>query len=110
MKITTTNGVNSVSGTIFNDDVQRIIDINDFIVDVEPSGAMILFKNSDIPGVIGEVGKVLGDSGINISDFRLGRNKDGALAVILVDSEVSDEIIKSLEDLSAAKSVCFAQI
>jgi D-3-phosphoglycerate dehydrogenase len=110
VKVTTANGVNTVSGTVFNDDVQRIIDINDFIVDVEPCGKMILFKNSDVPGVIGEVGKVLGDNQINISDFRLGRRKDGALAVILVDDEVNSDVINNLENLSAAKSVCFVQI
>jgi D-3-phosphoglycerate dehydrogenase len=71
---------------------------------------MILFTNSDIPGVIGEVGAVLGNSTINISDFRLGRGKDGALAVILVDDEISESIIKDLENLGAAKSVCFVQI
>ena len=110
VKITTVNDVNSVSGTIFNDDVQRIIEINNFIVDVEPCGKMILFTNSDVPGVIGEVGKVLGDNAINISDFRLGRAKNAALAVILVDDEVNDTIIKNLENLGAAKSVCFVQI
>ncbi len=110
IKITTENGVNILSGTIFNEDVQRIIEINNFIVDIEPSGNMILLTNSDIPGVIGEVGKVLGDNGINISDFRLGRAKDGALAVILVDDEVNEEIITKLENLEAATSVCFAKI
>ena len=110
VKITTTNGVNIVSGTIFNDDVQRIIEINNFAMDVEPHGAMILFTNSDVPGVIGEVGHVLGNNDINISDFRLGRNKDGALAVILVDDEVNDEIIKKLENLEAAHTVCFVKI
>jgi len=110
VKITTVNGVNSVSGTIFNDDVQRIIGINDFTMDVAPHGSMILFANSDIPGVIGEVGNLLGANGINISDFRLARNKNEALAVILVDDEVCEDIIKKLEDLEAAKNVCFVKI
>jgi D-3-phosphoglycerate dehydrogenase len=110
VKITTTNGVNSVSGTIFNEDVQRIIAINNFIMDIEPSGKMILVTNSDIPGVIGEVGKTLGDSSINISDFRLGRNDAGALAVILVDNEVTKETLTKLENLEAATSVCFVKI
>jgi len=110
VKITTINGVNTVSGTIFNDDVQRIIEINNFIMDVEPHGAMILFRNSDVPGVIGEVGYLLGNNDINISDFRLGRDKDSALAVILVDDEVSDDIIEKLENLEAAKSACFVKI
>jgi D-3-phosphoglycerate dehydrogenase len=108
--VTTNNGVNSVSGTIFNDDVQRIIEVNNFNMDIEPSGKMILLTNSDVPGVIGEVGKTLGDHGINIADFRLGRNDSGALAVIIVDSEIDDETMTQLENLEAATSVCFVKI
>jgi len=110
IKITTKNGVNKISGTIFDEDVQRIVDINDYIVDVVPAGKMILFKNSDVPGVIGHVGKILGDNGINIADFRLGRSDKGALAVILVDDKVSDDVLKQLENLEAAKAVYFVQI
>jgi D-3-phosphoglycerate dehydrogenase len=110
VKITTANGVNTISGTIFDEDVQRIIEINNFIVDVEPHGKMILFRNSDVPGVIGEVGKTLGDNGINISDFRLGRNDKGALAVIIVDDNINDDILDKLRNLSAAKAVSFVQI
>jgi len=110
VKITTTNAVNTVSGTIFNEDVQRIIAINDCIMDIEPSGKMILVTNSDVPGVIGSVGQILGDNNINISDFRLGRDKNEALAVILVDDEINKEILVSLENIKAAKSVCFVTI
>jgi D-3-phosphoglycerate dehydrogenase len=79
-------------------------------MDIEPKGQMILFTNSDVPGVIGSVGKILGDNGINISDFRLGRKKDEALAVIIVDNNVSKDIIAKLEALEAAKTVCFVKI
>jgi len=110
IKITTKNGVNSVSGTIFDEDVQRIIKINGNLMDVEPTGKMILLSNSDVPGVIGQVGQILGSEGINIADFRLGRSKDGALAVILVDEDVSSDILQKLENLEAARSVSYAQI
>ena len=110
VKITTSNGVNTISGTIFDEDVQRIIEINNFIVDVEPHGKMILFRNSDVPGVIGEVGKTLGDNNINISDFRLGRNDKGALAVIIVDDNVNEDILNKLKNLEAATAVSFVQI
>lgn len=110
VKITTNHGVNETSGTIFEEDVQRIIKINDNLMDIEPAGKMILLSNSDVPGVIGEVGKILGDDNINISDFRLGRSKDGALAVILVDDNVSSTTLSKLENLEAARSVAYAQI
>jgi len=60
---------------------------------------MILFKNSDVPGVIGSVGTILANNNVNISDFSLARNENKeALAVILVDNAVSD---KTLEELAA---------
>jgi D-3-phosphoglycerate dehydrogenase len=110
IKIVTETGASIVSGTIFNDDVQRIVSYNGFDLDIEPKGKMIFFRNSDVPGVIGAVGKTLGNNGINISDFRLGRNDDGALAVILVDEPISSNILEQLSNLDAAKSVSYAQI
>ena len=71
---------------------------------------MILFKNSDVPGVIGHVGKILGDNNINIADFRLGRNKKGALAVIIVDDNITEAILEELRNLDAAKAVYFVNI
>ncbi|MEA3512974.1 MAG: phosphoglycerate dehydrogenase [Campylobacterota bacterium] len=110
VKITTTNGVTTTSGTIFEEGVQRIIKINDYIMDIEPSGKMILLTNSDVPGVIGNVGNILANENINISDFRLGRSKNGALAVILVDEDVSNDTLGKLQNLEAARSVSYAQI
>jgi D-3-phosphoglycerate dehydrogenase len=110
VKLTTQNGVYSVSGTIFDEDVQRIVEINGFSLDVEPNGHMILFSNSDVPGVIGEVGKLLGDNNINIADFRLGRNSKGALAVIIVDEEVNSDILNKMAKLKAAISVSYVNI
>ncbi|MEA3289628.1 MAG: phosphoglycerate dehydrogenase [Campylobacterota bacterium] len=110
VKITTKNGVNMTCGTIFEEEVQRIVKINDYLMDIEPAGKMILLTNSDVPGVIGKVGTTLSDEGINISDFRLGRSKNGALAVILVDEDVSEDTLKKLESLEAARSVSYAQV
>lgn len=110
IKITTSNGVQTICGTVFNEDVQRIVDINNFPLDIEPKGKMIIMRNSDVPGVIGEVGSILADNNINIADFRLSRGKDGALAVILVDEKVCTDTIKKLENLEAAISVSYAEI
>lgn len=110
IKITTQNSTHSISGTIFDEDVQRIVEINNFALDVEPNGHMILFSNSDVPGVIGEVGKLLGDNNINIADFRLGRNSKGALAVIIVDEEVNSDILNKLLSLKAAISVAYVNV
>ena len=110
VKITTSNGVQTICGTVFNEDVQRIIDINNFSLDIEPKGKMIIMRNNDVPGVIGQVGSILAQNNINIADFRLSRGKDGALAVILVDEKVCSNTISKLEELEAAISVSYAEI
>jgi D-3-phosphoglycerate dehydrogenase len=110
VKITTENGVNTISGTVFDENVQRIVEINNSALDIEPKGKMIIMRNNDVPGVIGQVGSILSDANINIADFRLGRGKDGALAVILVDEKVCSDVLNKLESLEAAKSVSYAEI
>ncbi|RXJ87443.1 phosphoglycerate dehydrogenase [Arcobacter sp. CECT 8985] len=110
IKITTEKGLNTIAGTVFDEDKQRIININNFAFDIEPKGNMILLRNSDVPGVIGEVGKVLGNEGINIADFRLSRGKDVALAVILVDEKIKSNVLEKLVNLEAAISVSYAEI
>ena len=103
LKLTSENGVIEIAGTIFNDNVQRIVEINGFALDVEPKGRMILFKNTDVPGVIGDVGQILAKHNVNIADFRLGRDRSGmALAVIIVDNDVSEEVLRELDALEAS--------
>ncbi|WP_300367000.1 phosphoglycerate dehydrogenase [Hydrogenimonas sp.] len=103
LRLTTENGVVEIAGTIFNDNVQRIVEINNFALDVEPKGRMILFKNTDVPGVIGDVGQILAKHHVNIADFRLGRdNKGMALAVIIVDNDVSEDVLEELDALEAS--------
>lgn len=110
IKITTEKGVNTISGTVFDEDVQRIVEFNGFDFDVEPKGKMILLRNSDIPGFIGHIGQILGNNNINISDFRLARGKDSALAVILVDESIKSNILEQINNLEATIAVAYAEI
>ena len=72
---------------------------------------MILFRNTDTPGVIGEVGRIMAENGLNISDFRLGRDsKEQALAVVRVDGAVTKNIIDELSSLEACISVSHVSI
>ena len=107
LKLTTQNGnVIKVSGTVFGENVQRIVDIDGYDLDLEPKGHMILFKNNDEPGVIGDVGRIIAEHNINISDFRLGRdNKGQALAVVRIDTEAPPSLIDQLSSLDTCISV-----
>ncbi len=106
LRLTTQNGnVFKLSGTVLGDLAQRIVDIDGYALELEPKGNLILFKNNDEPGVIGDVGRIIAEYKINISDFRLGRNGKGhALAVVKVDETVSKELLTALEALDACIS------
>ncbi|MBE0491850.1 MAG: phosphoglycerate dehydrogenase [Sulfurospirillum sp.] len=100
VKITTEKNVTALSGTVFGEDEQRIVAIDGFKFDFKPKGKMIVFKNSDVPGVIADIATMLAKAGVNIADFRLSRGCDGiAMAVILVDEDISKKIISDLNNL-----------
>ena len=111
IKLVTQDGVFSISGTVFGDNEQRIIDIDGYQLDLEPKGTMILFRNTDVPGVIGDVGKIVASHKLNISDFRLGRDKNSqALAVVKVDGKVTKELLNELSSLETCLSVTYITI
>ena len=110
VKLTTEKDTVEISSTIFDEDVQRIVDINGFDLDIEPKGNMIIYKNTDVPGVIGQIGTTLAKHDVNIADFRLGRNNDQALAVIITDSDVGKTTLKELSELEACISVNYARL
>ncbi len=111
IKLTTAEGITTISGTIFDDNVQRIVSIDGFEIEFALKGNMVLFKNSDVPGVIGSIGSTLANNSVNIADFSLARNKDAeALAVILVDNAVNDDTLKELSNLDACLSVHYASL
>jgi len=111
VKLTTQDGTIEIAGTVFDDSVQRIIEIDDYILDVEPKGTMVFFRNTDTPGVIGSVGHIMAENGLNISDFRLGRDsKQQALAVVRVDGQVTKKVLDELGALDACISVSHATL
>ncbi|TXE81278.1 phosphoglycerate dehydrogenase [Campylobacter peloridis] len=107
IKVITDNSSLSISGTIFGENEQRIVELNGFDVDFKPKGKMIILNNNDIPGVIANVSGILAKNNVNIADFRLGRNGFGkALAVILLDTKISKAL---LEELRAVDACIFAE-
>src|SRR5436190_967223 len=76
----------------------RITRINGFRIEAIPRGFMLVMHNRDVPGVIGRVGTILGEAGINISAFHLGRRERGgeAMAVIEIDAALADKTISQL--------------
>ncbi|HLN98911.1 MAG TPA: phosphoglycerate dehydrogenase [Pyrinomonadaceae bacterium] len=94
-----------LAGTIFGVGQQsregRITEIDGFHIEATPQGHMLVMRNRDVPGVIGRVGTILGERGINISRFHLGRRERGgeAMAVIEVDTSVGHGTLSDLRAL-----------
>ncbi|HEO99608.1 MAG TPA: phosphoglycerate dehydrogenase [Epsilonproteobacteria bacterium] len=111
VKLTTQDGTITIGGTVFDGTEQRIVEIDEYILDVEPKGTMVFFRNTDTPGVIGDVGRIMASHNLNISDFRLGRDKkQQALAVVKVDGQVTKAILDELSSLEACISVSYASL
>ncbi|MFT5662128.1 MAG: D-3-phosphoglycerate dehydrogenase [Sulfurimonas sp.] len=111
IKLTTAEGTTSISATIFDDGVKRIVAIDGFDIEVALKGDMILFKNSDVPGVIGQIGTILAANNVNIADFSLARNSEAeALSVILIDNAVNDATLAELASLEACLNVSYVKI
>jgi D-3-phosphoglycerate dehydrogenase len=79
----------------------RITEIDGFHLEAIPHGHLLVMRNRDVPGVIGSVGTILGENGVNISRFHLGRHAPGgdAIAVIEVDAPLNRETLQSLRSL-----------
>ena len=79
----------SVSGTLIGiAQRERLVEVNDFVVDLEPTEHLAFFTYEDRPGMVGTVGKILGDAGVNIAGMQVSRNEKGgqALVALSVDS------------------------
>jgi len=96
-------GEQTVSGLVFANGEGRITEIGSFSIEAVPHGYMLVAKNRDVPGVIGQLGMTLGSASVNISRFYLGRQKKGgeALAVIEIDSPLDDTVLDQLRKIDA---------
>lgn len=94
----------SLSGTLFTNVDPRIVRINDFYVDAVPEGNMLFIQNDDVPGIIGQIGTILGRNKINIAGMSFGRDEKGgrAVSVLNVDSVVPKEV---LDEMRKAKNI-----
>jgi D-3-phosphoglycerate dehydrogenase len=90
----------SVCGTQFADGEPRIVRIDDYRVEAIPHGHMLVARNRDEPGVIGFIGTVLGEAGVNIAGMFNGREVIGgeALSVYNLDEPVSGDVLGRLND------------
>jgi D-3-phosphoglycerate dehydrogenase / 2-oxoglutarate reductase len=91
----------SVAGTVFSDGRPRIIQVRDIDMELELSSRMLFVRNQDRPGFIGRFGTLMGEAGLNIATFNLGRDKPGgdAICLVAIDEPASDEVLAKIRAL-----------
>jgi D-3-phosphoglycerate dehydrogenase / 2-oxoglutarate reductase len=92
-------GENVVSGTLVGPRMQpRLVEVMGFDMDIVPEKHMLLIRNEDVPGMIGKLGTVLGEHGINIGNMAVGRGEPGSRAAmaVTVDEPVPEEVLEAL--------------
>lgn len=96
--VETQKGSNLIMGSLFTKTDPRIIRINNYYVDLVPRGHMVYISNKDVPGVVGEIGTILGQNNINIAGMTFGRINPGgdAITVLNIDNAPSDEVVEKL--------------
>jgi D-3-phosphoglycerate dehydrogenase / 2-oxoglutarate reductase len=91
----------SVFGTLNSKKEPRIVQVNNFPMETVPEGDMLVLMNNDKPGVIGGIGTLMGQNGINISRMQFGRETEGgrAMSVVSVDSVIPDKVLDDVRKL-----------
>ncbi|RXR30233.1 phosphoglycerate dehydrogenase [Sphingobium fluviale] len=103
--VNTSQGARSVAGTLFGNSAARLVEMFGIGVEAELEGHMLYIVNEDTPGFIGRVGTALGEAGINIGTFNLGRRSAGGEAVLLlsVDDAIPQNVLDTICKLPGVK-------
>src|SRR3954453_22719040 len=114
IKLHTDAGDRWIEGTVFEPNSPRVVAVGGVDVEAPLGGAMLIIANDDQPGVIGEVGTILGRHHVNIANFALGRNASGAVGVVNVDEEpggrAMDAAVEELRRIAAVREVFLVRL
>ena len=105
--VATSQGDRSVAGTLFNNTTPRLVDMFGINIEADLDGHMLYIVNEDAPGFIGSIGTLLGQNGLNIGTFHLGRHTAGGEAVLLLsmDHAIPEPVLWDACKLAGVKTV-----
>jgi D-3-phosphoglycerate dehydrogenase len=101
--VRTASGSHEVTGAVFGNRALRLIRIDGYHIEAAPEGYFLMLHNRDVPGVVGAVGTMLGQAGINIAGLELGRDRAGgtALSLVEIDGPVPAAMLERLKTIPA---------
>ena len=110
VELHTTAGSSHASATVIHGEQARLLEFDGIDIETPLEGNLLVCRNLDVPGVIGKIGTILGEQGVNIANFALGRERAGvkpvkALAVVQVDAPVSGAVLAALLTIEAMLDV-----
>jgi D-3-phosphoglycerate dehydrogenase len=107
VSVATPAGERSVAGTLFGNAAPRLVDMFGIRIETELAGEMIYIVNDDTPGFIGRLGTALGEAGVNIGTFQLGRRAAGgeAVALVSVDQHVPQSLVDAIHAIPGVREV-----
>ncbi len=99
----------SVAGTVISREDTRIVMIDSYDVEAVPDGYLLLISNNDVPGIVGQIGTLLGNNKVNIAGMTLGRDMQGGKAktLIKIDDAISDDLMRQIKQ---AKNILDAKL
>ena len=106
VELHTAAGSSHASATVIHGEQPRLLEFDGIDIETPLEGNLLVCRNLDVPGVIGRIGSILGEHGVNIANFALGRERSGhkpvkALAVVQVDAPVSAAVLEDLVKIEA---------
>jgi D-3-phosphoglycerate dehydrogenase / 2-oxoglutarate reductase len=112
LKLHTSDGDRWVEGAVFERTSPRLVLIDGIAVEAPLEGTMIVTRNDDEPGVIGEIGTILGRHGVNIANFALGREGKSAIGVVIIDetSPIPDAVLADLRKVKAIREARIVRV
>ncbi len=113
IKIRTSQGERWVEGAVFESSGPRLVTLDGIGVEAQLGGTMFVFTNRDQPGVIGRVGTILGQHGVNIANFALGRDDaHHAVGVVIVDEDrpIPEAVVTALRDVEEMRNVRLVRV
>jgi len=112
VKLHTSDGEKWVEGAVFERTSPRLVLVDGIGIEAPLGGTMIVIRNNDQPGVIGEIGTILGRHGVNIANFALGREGRNAIGVVIVDetSPIADAVLQDLRKVKAIREARIVRV
>jgi D-3-phosphoglycerate dehydrogenase len=115
IELHTVAGVSHATATVIHGEQPRLLEYDGIDIEAPLEGNLLVCRNLDVPGVIGRIGTILGEQGVNIANFALGRDRSGAkpvkaLAVVQVDAPVSNQVLEALCTIEALLEAKLVQL